>query len=242
MRAIFTAVSILFASITAYCEGASDRTYSPNGAQYGYLDLTNAYYTVYGDGNLYTNDFQPTRVDWFYVQNISVNSNQLDAATAAVLAYHAKDGTNGLDGATGADGATGSTGTTGSTGSVGAPGINAMPSFLSATNDIITSGVWRTNQSDYTVFVHIRYDVTLAALAGTIKLGAWSRPAFNSTLTVTNDAKSYTSFLALLTGQTISDSMLVEVPPHWTFCGLTNMVSTAGTPPATGLATYTINP
>lgn len=149
MKIASALASILLFSIAAHGGGTSDRTYSPNGAQYGFIDLTNAYYGAYGDGNLYTNDFQPTRVDWFYIQNISVESNQLSAgaytwveskadaaATISALAgklatpsgstnqYMRGDGTLAAFPAVtnGVNGATGPQGTTGNTGSTGAAG------------------------------------------------------------------------------------------------------------------------
>lgn len=153
-------------------------------------------------------------------------------------------GPAGSTGATGSAGTTGATGSTGPTGPQGLNGTNATPPMITSTNMAIVSGAWYTNQTGYLFYIHVRYSVSLSPVAGQIVMQAWTRPSYTSSLTVSNDSKGYLSVLGLLSGTSTPDSMLIEVPPNWVFCGLTNTISSGvgNAAPASGVATTTFNP
>lgn len=124
------------------------------------------------------------------------------------------------------------------------PVILAYSTQPLATNVATAGGSWFTNNMSNELFVHVRYPIVLAAIAGNVGVQAWTKPSYTSTIIVTNDAKTYPSLLALLSSTTINDSMILEVPPHWVYCPYTNTVLTGlgNTTPSGAIANVTLLP
>lgn len=121
-------------------------------------------------------------------------------------------------------GATGGTGAPGSPGAPGANGSNAIS--VNATNlPGHTSGLWYSNNSDYTIVMRTKVIMTPALIGGSIEVHGWTTPSIpNIVSRRTNDWCSAPSLLALLVPPA-KGSITVDVPPHWCFC-ITNAAIT----------------